>query len=808
MDATSHVSGAAARTATAHLALPITGMTCAGCARRVETALRAAAGVEAADVNVALERADVTYDADATGPAALVGAVKATGFGVREQVVRLQISGMTCTTCAQRVEQALFAVPGVVAATVNVALDTADVRLLPGAADAGTLVRAVERAGYGARLGDATPETGADEREASRRDLIELGVAGLLTLPLLAQMVAMTLGLDWHLRPWVELALATPVQLWIGRRFYRAAWSALRQRSGNMDQLVAVGTSAAYLYSLWLVLTEGAAAAGHLYFEAAAVIITLVLLGKVLEARAKRSASAALRELMTLRPSRARVLRAGREVEVDIAEVAIGDMVVVRPGERLPVDGTIVRGDSEVDESLITGESLPVVRRVGDQVVAGSINGPGLLRIRAERIGEETTLAKVAALVAQAQAGKAPIQRLVDRVSAVFVPTVLVIAALTLAAWLMAGAGFELALIAAVSVLVIACPCALGLATPTALVAGTGAAAKAGILIRDINTLERAHGVDVVVLDKTGTLTSGKPAVERLVPVAGVSDDELLRTAASAQRGSEHPLGRAMVSAAEARGLTLAEPESFVARVGEGVEATVDGHRMRIGRSTLAGSDPRLEAAAADGEAAGLSMVWVTSDDHVLGLIGLADTVRDDAATAIAALHNRHVPALLLTGDNRRTAERIGAQLGIDEVMAEVRPDEKAAKVQALTAEGRRVAMVGDGVNDAPALAAADLGIAMGSGADVALETAGVTLMRPRPSLVAATLDVASRTRRKIRQNLFWAFAYNVVGIPIAALGLLSPAVAGAAMAASSVSVVTNALLLRRWTPEIADEHR
>ena len=794
---------AAPEAATVSLGLPVTGMTCAGCARRVEVALRALDGVAVADINPALERADVAYDPRVLGPARLVEAVQAAGFGVRERSVRLQVSGMSCVSCAARVERALLAVPGVVAADVNVALDRADVRLLPEGPTVAALVQAAAGAGFPAEA-EAAPTTDAAASEAAtaRRDLVELAVAAVLTLPLVAQMVLMTLGVGWHLPAWAELALAAPVQLWIGRRFYKAAWRATLHRSGNMDQLVVLGTSAAFLYSLWLVLSEGAAASGHLYFEASAVIITLVLLGKVLEARAKRSASAALRELMALRPSRARVLRAGTEVEVATTDVVLGDMVVVRPGERVAVDGTIVRGESELDESLLTGESLPVLRRPGDRVVAGAVNGPGLLRVRAERIGADTTLAKVAALVAQAQAGKAPVQRLVDRISAVFVPTVLAIAAVTLAGWLLAGAGFEHALIAAVSVLVIACPCALGLATPAALVAGTGAAAKAGILIRDIETLERARGVDMVVFDKTGTLTRGEPRVQRLVPAAGVDEGALLSLAASAQLGSEHPLGRAVVQAARDRGLALVEPDRFEAKVGLGVEALVDGRLVRVGRAALAGETPALLDAAANGEASGLTIAWVSVDGAVSGLIGLADELREDAVAAVAALRARGLGSLLLTGDNQRVAARVAEAVGIAEVAAEVRPEDKAARVQALVADGRRVAMVGDGVNDAPALAAADLGIAMGSGADVALESAGVTLMRARPSLVAATLDVAERTRRKIRQNLFWAFAYNTIGIPIAAFGLLSPAVAGAAMAASSVSVVTNALLLKRWTPD------
>ncbi|MFW5680638.1 MAG: heavy metal translocating P-type ATPase [Pseudomonadota bacterium] len=784
---------------TRQLALPVTGMTCAGCARRVEQALSAAPGVETASINLALERADIAFDPSATDPARLVAAVEAAGFGVRSRPISLRLHGMTCAGCARRIEGALAAVPGVVDVSVNLALETAEIRAIPDAVTPSDLVAAVRATGFDAAPVDAAGP--AVEAEDGRRDLLELAVAAALTLPLVVQMVAMTLGLGWHLPAWGEFALAAPVQFWIGRRFYRAAWKATRARSGNMDQLVALGTTAAFAYSTWLLVTQGAGAAGHLYFEASAVIITLVLMGKVLEARAKRSAASALRELMALRPDRAVVLRGGKEVEVAIDEVAVGDMVVVRPGERLPVDGRIVRGESELDESLLTGESLPVVRRVGDQVVAGAINGPGLLRIRAERIGRDTTLARIGELVARAQTGKAPIQRLVDRVSGIFVPTVLALAALTLLGWWGLGGGFEQGLIAAVSVLVIACPCALGLATPTALVAGTGAAAKAGILIRDIDALERAHGVDVVVFDKTGTLTIGKPTLQAATPVAEWDRTSLLQLAASAQAGSEHPLGKAVVAAAEAEGLALTAPETFTATVGEGIAATVAGHAVRIGRARFALDAAVPPSEAERWEAEGATVVWVAVDGALAGWLALADAVRPDAEAAIARLHARGVRTVLLTGDNERTARHVAGLLGIDEVAAEVRPDGKAAFVQDLVARGQRVALVGDGVNDAPALAAADVGIAMGTGADVALETAGVTLMRPALGLVPAALEVAHVTWRKIRQNLFWAFVYNVIGLPIAAFGLLSPAYAGAAMALSSVSVVTNSLLLKRWRP-------
>ena len=615
-------------------------------------------------------------------------------------------------------------------------------------------------------------------------------------------MLLMAVGLPWHWPVWVEIALATPVQVWIGRRFYAAAWRALRARSGNMDQLVALGTSAAFGYSLWLVWAHGPHAAGHLYFEASAVIITLVLAGKALESRAKRSAAAALTALMALRPQTVRVLRAGKEAEVPVGDVALGEMVIVRPGERVAVDGTIVKGSSDFDESLITGESMPVTRGPGAQAVAGALNAGGMVRIRAERVGTDTTLSRIARMVADAQTGKAPIQRLVDRIAGIFVPVVLVIAAATVAGWLAVGGTVEQAVVAAVSVLVIACPCALGLATPTALVAGTGSAARAGILIRDIEALERAHGVTMVVFDKTGTLTEGAPALVAL-HADGMEDDTALALGASAQRGSEHPLGRAMLAAAEARGLTLADPEDFAATVGEGVAATVDGHAVRVGKASFTGAPgPALAARGAALEAEGATVTWIAVDDATVALAAFADAPRPDAKAAVAALKARGLSVMLLSGDAQAPAARLAATLGIDRVAAGVRPEGKTETVRALMAEGQRVAMVGDGVNDAPALAAADVGVAMGSGADVAREAAGVTLMRAQPLLVPAALDIAGATARTIRQNLAFAFLYNVVCIPVAALGLLSPAVAGAAMALSSISVVTNALRLKGWRPK------
>ncbi|PKN58088.1 MAG: copper-translocating P-type ATPase [Deltaproteobacteria bacterium HGW-Deltaproteobacteria-14] len=643
----------------------------------------------------------------------------------------------------------------------------------------------------------------------AHRDRLLLIGAAALTLPLLAPMVLGLLGVEAMLNGWVQLALATPVQVVAGARFYRGGWAALRAGSGNMDVLVALGTSAAFGLSLATLITDPTQ---HLWFEASAAVITLVLLGKHLESRAKRKTTDAIRALMALRPDTARVLRAGEEVEVPADAVRRGEVVVVRPGERLPVDGTVTRGASQVDESLLTGESMPVTKAVGDPVTGGAINGDGLLHVRATNVGSESLLARVVALVEGAQATKAPVQRLVDRVAAVFVPIVVGIALLTFFGWLVAGAPAQAALINAVSVLVIACPCALGLATPTALMVGTGVAARAGILIRDAEALERAHAVSVVVFDKTGTLTEGRPQVGAVVPAAGGDEAELLALADAVQAGSEHPLGRAIVEAAAARGIARREATAFRASPGRGVTAAVGERTVFVGSrrymDQLGVDRAALEARAVDLEGAGETAVWVaarTGEDpgetSLVGLIGIGDRPRATAREAVAGLKARGVTVVMLTGDNARTAQVVADAVGVDRVVAEVLPADKAREVARLREAGGVVAMVGDGVNDAPALAAADVGFAMATGTDVAMETAGVTLMRAEPTLVADAIAVSRATVRKIRQNLFWAFIYNVIGIPLAAAGLLSPVVAGAAMAASSVSVVTNALLLKRWRP-------
>jgi len=720
------------------------------------------------------------------------------------ETVRLRVGGMHCAGCVGRVERALKGVPGVATAQVNLTDETATIAATAGVYGFDAIVGAVEGLGFSAERAPSTraEQTAADRADEAmaRRELAVLIGAALLTAPLVLPMLLGAVGVAFELNGWAQLALATPVQLVAGARFYRGAWMALRSGGANMDVLVALGTTAAFALSVAMLATGG-----HLYFEGAAAIIVFVRLGKWLEGRARRGTGKALRALLDLRPETARVKRGDDTIEVPADTVGRGEVVVVRPGERIPVDGRVVSGQSHVDESLITGESLPVARGVGDNVTGGSINGDGLLEVEAVRVGEQSTLAKIVELVRTAQASKAPIQQLVDRVAGVFVPVVVAIAAVAFGAWLIAGASLETAIVNAVSVLVIACPCALGLATPAAQIVGTGAAARAGILFKDAAALERAHAVDAVVFDKTGTLTEGEPRVLEIIARDGLDRDELLSLVAGAQRGSEHPLARAVERAARDRQLQTGSPESFKALPGRGVQASVAGRALLVGSERLMRErDIGLDAFRDDAERihnAGQSVMWVAADGDALGCLAVGDTLRPSSATAIAALRDARVEPVLLSGDNRAAADLAASALGISNVHAEVLPEEKVAEVERLRGEGRVVAMVGDGINDAPALAAADVGVAMGSGTDVAMHTAGVTLMRPQPTLVVDAIDVSRATIRKIRQNLFWAFVYNTVGIPLAALGFLTPMMAGAAMAASSVSVVGNALLLRRWRP-------
>ncbi len=827
----------AATLATTEFRLPVQGMTCASCVARVERVLQRQPGVAEVSVNLATEEALVRGSADLQ-PLQLAEVIRKAGYEVPLQHTELQVEGMTCASCVGRVEKALRKLPGVAEVSVNLATEKAGVEALGGVSWA-TLAAAVEKAGYTVHPVQADPAVAVAEPRLP--EWWPVALALLLSAPLVLPMLLEPFGVHWMPGGWWQLALATPVQFWLGARFYRAGWKAVKAGAGNMDLLVALGTSAAYGLSLYLLLQAnfGAASPGehsghgapvhepHLYFEGSAVVISLVLLGKWLETRAKRQTAAAIRALEALRPTVARVWVDGREVETPIERVALGDQVLVRPGERIAVDGEVLEGRSQVDEALITGESLPVPKQPGDRVTGGSVNGEGLLRLRTRAVGAETTLARIIRMVESAQAAKAPIQRVVDRVAAVFVPVVLGIAALTLVGWLLAGAGLEAALIAAVAVLVIACPCALGLATPTAIMVGTGVAARHGILIKDAQALELAHAVTTVAFDKTGTLTEGRPSLMAIEPLAGpggeaaLSADELLRLAAALQSGSEHPLARAVTERAKAQRLALPQLCEAQALPGRGMSGRLGGGSGR--EDLLLGSTRLLEetlgsvAASVEGpvaalrrralelEGQGRSIAWLmrgAGGDRpaaLLGLLAFGDRIKPESFAAVARLRALGLRTVMLTGDNLGSAQAVARELQIDEVHAGLLPGDKAGIIQALRRQGQVVAMVGDGLNDAPSLVAADVGLSLSTGTDVAMEAAGITLMRGDPRLVADAIDVSRRSYAKIRQGLFWAFIYNVLGIPLAALGLLSPVIAGAAMAFSSVSVVSNALLLRRW---------
>lgn len=790
-------------TQTTHAVLPVQGMTCAACSSRLERVLGKVPGVREARVSLASERADIDFVPGEVDRAALADSIAKAGFSVPTRELDLGISGMTCASCAGRLEKVLAKVPGVNAASVNLGTEKARVAFQDGVATPADLVAAVQRAGFGATIQTGAGEAArqAEEKRAaqSRRDLVMLALAAVLTVPLMAEMVFHMSGLPGGVPPWVQLVLATPVQFIAGARFYAGAWKSLRAGSGNMDVLVALGTSAAWGLSTWRVLTLDGHGHPELYFEASAVVITLVMLGKWLEGRAKGSAASAIRALMALRPDTARVERDGTVIEIPAEAVSPGDRVIIRPGERVPVDGEVVEGRSAMDESLLTGESLPVEKGPGDAVTGGAINGNGLIVAKATAVGADATLSRIIRMVEDAQASKAPVQHLVDRIAAVFVPVVVGFAVLTFLGWWLIGGVPETAFVAAVSVLVIACPCALGLATPTAMMVGTGVAARHGILIKDAAGLERAHATTTVVFDKTGTLTEGHPTVTDIRGEA-----EVLRLAASAQQGSEHPLARAVLERASEDGLALPRVEEFTGLPGRGLRAVVEGRTLLLGSRRLMEESGQSMAALAEEavalEEAGRTVMWLAEEGKgVLGLLAVSDPVKPTTAAAVAELRRLGVETVMLTGDNRRTAEAVARSLGLSEVIAEVLPEDKAEAVRVLKAKGGVVAMVGDGVNDAPALAEADVGVAMGTGSDVAMQTAAVTLMRGDPGLMPAALDVSRATYAKIRQNLFWAFIYNVIGLPLAALGFLTPVIAGAAMAFSSVSVVSNALLLRRW---------
>ncbi|OFA08088.1 heavy metal translocating P-type ATPase [Duganella phyllosphaerae] len=780
------------------LSFGIDGMTCASCAGRVERALAGVAGIDDASINLATDTARVT----STAPIALAplqAAVEKAGYALVTTDIDLGIEGMTCASCVRRVEKALQKVPGVHAASVNLATESARIKV--SGVEPAALIAALDAAGYPATV--ANHDSTSPSNTAPARDGWKVLLSAALSLPLLLPMLLEWAGLHWTLPGMVQWALATPVQFWLGWRFYRAGWKAVRAGAGNMDLLVALGTSAAYGLSVYLLLA-GHGGMTHLYFEASAVVITLVLLGKWLEARAKRQTAAAIRALQVLRPESARVRRDGQEHDVPMDQVRLDDLVVIRPGARVPVDGVVLEGASDVDESLITGESLPVSKHAGQPVTAGAVNGAGVLLVRTSAAGAETTLSRIIRLVEDAQAAKAPIQHMVDKVSAIFVPVVLALALLTLLGWWGTTGDLQTAIINAVAVLVIACPCALGLATPAAIMAGTGVAARYGILIKDAEALEVAHAVTTVVFDKTGTLTLGKPALAA-IHAHGVAEERLLQLAAAIQAGSEHSLARAVLDAATARQSAPLAASGVTALPGRGLAANVDGLALRLGSTRLMREEgvdlAPLQAQAQALEQGGHTISWLASGKELLGLFAFSDPVKPGARAAIARLQAQGIAAVMLTGDNQGSAQAVGKLLGLDTVVANLLPADKAARIAALKATGAKVAMVGDGINDAPALAAADVGIAMSTGTDVAMQAAGITLMRGDPVLVADAIEISRRTYSKIRQNLFWAFIYNLVGIPLAMLGLLNPVVAGAAMAASSVSVIGNALLLRRWKP-------
>lgn len=791
--------------------LKIGGMTCAACSGRVERSLSKLPGVEKAAVNLATEKASVSYDASQLSLAEIAEKIEKTGFQVIRDKAELKITGMSCAACSGRIERGLGKLHGVASAVVNLASEKATVEYYPDIVSRSEIKTKIEKIGFGAH--DAADGAAVDKekelREAEvQRQRLRLAIAVIFSVPLLLAMVLHMLGVmgavsELLMNPYLQLVLATPVQFIAGWQFYRGAYMVLKNGGANMDVLVALGTSAAYFYSIANVLRQ----VPDLYFETSAILITLIILGKLLEATAKGRTSEAIKALMGLQAKTARVLKDGEETDIPVEDVVVGDIVVVRPGEKVPVDGIIVEGTSTVDESMLTGESLPVDKKIGDQVVGATINKLGTFKYKAVKVGKDTALAQIVRIVEEAQGSKAPIQRFADVVSGYFVPVVVGLALVTFGVWffLLDPGNFARALVNFTAVLVIACPCALGLATPTSIMVGTGKGAENGILIKGAEHLENAHRLTTIVLDKTGTITKGQPEVTDMVPLANLTKNELLQLAVSAEKNSEHPLAQAIVQYGKNQGIALQEPDSFVAIPGHGVDVTLDGKRILMGTRKLMQDNaieissalPQIEAL----EFQGKTVMLFSLENKLSGLVAVADTVKESSAQAIAELQQMGIEVWMMTGDNTRTAQAIAQTVGIDNVMAEVLPEHKAEKVGALKQAGKVVAMVGDGINDAPALATADVGFAIGTGTDVAIEAADITLMRGELTGLVAAIRLSQATMRNIKQNLFWALVYNSVGIPIAAAGYLSPVLAGAAMAFSSVSVVTNALRLRSFQP-------
>ncbi|WP_426984355.1 heavy metal translocating P-type ATPase [Brevibacillus borstelensis] len=791
----------------------ISGMTCAACAIRIEKGLQKLEGVESASVNLALEKSTVVYDAEKMSFQDIQKKIEDLGYGVITDKVELNISGMTCAACATRIEKGLQKVPGVIQAHVNLALETGSVEYDASQASVADLIRQVEKLGYQAVRKDEQSEAETADRRAQEieRQTGKFLFSLILSLPLLWAMVShfsFTSFIwlpDMLMNPWVQLALATPVQFVVGKQFYVGAYKALRNKSANMDVLVALGTSAAYFYSLYMAIQSIGTGAHmiELYFETSAVLITLILLGKLFEAKAKGRSSEAIRKLMGLQAKTAVVIRYGEEMTIPVDEVRPGDIVYVKPGEKVPVDGVVLEGQSAVDESMLTGESIPVDKTVGDNVIGATLNKNGFLQIQATKVGKETALAQIIRVVEEAQGSKAPIQRLADSISGVFVPVVVGIAVLTFVIWywFVSPGDFASALEKGIAVLVIACPCALGLATPTSIMAGSGRAAELGILFKGGEHLETAHRLDTIVLDKTGTVTKGEPELTDVFAY-DMDESELLALVGAAEKNSEHPLAQAIVKGIGEKGVSLGAAEAFEAIPGFGIRAVVNGREVLVGtRRLLAEKSISYEQAAdvmSSLEKEGKTAMLAAVDGRLAGMAAVADTIKPTSREAVKRMKEMGLTVIMMTGDNRQTAEAIARQAGIDQVIAEVLPEVKADEVKKLQQQGRKVAMVGDGINDAPALATADIGMAIGTGTDVAMEAADITLMRGELTSVADAIVMSHKTIRNIKQNLFWAFAYNTVGIPFAALGFLAPWLAGAAMAFSSVSVVLNALRLQR----------